>query len=120
MRALLVLLVLCAAAPAAADVVVERTWPAEWPIDPAPIEGDAWPSLPPPAPAAEPATAAAARVVALLARIEAAQRESRYQHRTEVRERLGRYFWDCSGLVSWVLHRAAPRAARGIGGPRTT
>lgn len=119
-RLLAVALALALPSVAAADVVVERTWPAEWPMDPAPIEGDAWPSLPPPGPPAEPATAAARRVVATLARVEAAQRETRYQHRTEVRERLGRYFWDCSGLVSWVLHRAAPGAARGIGGPRTS
>lgn len=121
MRRSLLALLLCLALPAAAsaDLTVERTWPAEWPIDPAPIEGDVWPVLPPPSPA-DPATPSAARVMETLRRIQQSQRDTRYQHRTDVRERIGRYFWDCSGLVSWVLHRTAPRAARGIGGARTT
>jgi hypothetical protein len=119
-RLLLTALLVLPAATVSADLVVERTWPAELPIDPAPIVGDTWPALPPPLPRAEPATRAAARVLEVLARVEREQEDSRYQHRTDVRERLARYRWDCSGMVSWVLHRAAPVAARGIGGERTS
>lgn len=117
-----IVLLLAPATVAWADdpIVVERTWPAEWPMDPAPVTGPVWPSLPPPLPPAEPATRAAARVVAELERVQRDQTDTRYQHRTEVRERDGRYRWDCSGMVSWILHRAAPGAATGIGGPRTT
>jgi hypothetical protein len=108
---------------AAADppiLVVERTWSPDLPYDPAPITAARWPSLPGPLPPAEPATPAAARVVELLGRIGETQLDSRYQHRTDVRERIGRYRWDCSGLVSWVIQESAPVAARSIGGDRTS
>ncbi len=36
--------------------------------------------------------------------------ESKYSHETLVDERAGRYEFDCSGLVSWVLRRTAPGA----------
>lgn len=122
-RTLALAFLLCLiAAPLAADgvIVVPRTWPAEWPMDPAPITTSRWPTLPAPLPPAPPATPEAARVVALLERIQREQRDAAYQHRTSVRERAGRYRWDCSGLVSWILHRAAPRAGRAIGADRTT
>ena len=119
---LTVLVLLAVAAPlrAEAPIVVERTWPEDWPMDPAPITDARWPSLPPPLPAAEPSTPAAARAVATLERILETQRDARYQHRTDVRERRGRYRWDCSGMVSWIVHRAAPRAGRSIGRDRTS
>jgi hypothetical protein len=110
----------CATALADGPIVVERTWPEAWPMDPAPITSSVWPRLPPELPAEPPATDAAARVVALLDRVRAEQTETAYQHRTEVRESLGRYRWDCSGMVSWIIHRSARVAARGIGGDRTT
>jgi hypothetical protein len=37
-------------------------------------------------------------------------RESKYNHATIVDERKGRYEFDCSGFVTWVLRRAAPGA----------
>lgn len=116
-------LLLAAGAPLHADDaprVVPRTWPAGWPMDPAPLTGPSWPALPPPSPPAPPATRAAERAVSLLERIQRTQRDTAYQHRTRVRERIGRYRWDCSGMVSWVVHRAAPRAGRAIGADRTS
>jgi len=81
---------------------------------PAPLTGAHWPALPPALSPRPPATPAAARVVRLLTHIQETQRDTAYQHRTAVRERIGRYRWDCSGMVSWVIHRAAPRAGRAM------
>lgn len=66
-------------------------------------------------PAPPPATPAAARVLATLERVERRTRRTRYQHRTQVHEARGQYYWDCSGMASWVLSRAAPRARRSLG-----
>ncbi len=66
-------------------------------------------------PAPEPATAAAARVMETLTRVERRTRISSYRHRTRVDERHGIYHWDCSGMVGWVLGRSAPRARRSLG-----
>lgn len=35
---------------------------------------------------------------------------SKYTHSTRVDEKAGRYEFDCSGMASWVLKRAAPKA----------
>ena len=67
---------------------------------------------------ASPATPAGERVLATLAEVERRQRRTRYQHHTAVHEGRGQYFWDCSGMVSWVLRRAAPRAHAGLGRER--
>lgn len=101
-------------------LVIERTWPAEWPMDPAPIVGTRWPALPGPLPPVAPATDAAARVVETLEQIARVQRDTAYQHRTDVRESRARFRWDCSGMVSWVIHRAAPRAGRAMRTDRTS
>jgi hypothetical protein len=61
-----------------------------------------------------PATNAAARVVATLAHIASTMRTSQYAHRTRVDERVGRFDFDCSGMVGWVLWRAVPAAMRAI------
>ncbi|HEV8247591.1 MAG TPA: hypothetical protein VGP93_17570 [Polyangiaceae bacterium] len=37
-------------------------------------------------------------------------RESKYSHTTLVDEERGRYEFDCSGLIAWVLRRSAPGA----------
>jgi hypothetical protein len=63
-----------------------------------------------PLPEREPQTESAREIVELLAGIERDLVETRYQHRTVVHERRGKYFWDCSGMVAWLLERAAPRA----------
>jgi PAS domain-containing protein len=107
--------VLLAAAPAAADGLrVRPTWPDAWPMDPAPLTSDRWPALPPALAPRPPATPAASRIVALLSWIQAEQRDTAYQHRTVVNARHGIYRWDCSGMVSWVIRRAAPRAGRAV------
>jgi len=58
----------------------------------------------------EPATEAARKIVETLESIESGLTATRYQHRTVVRERSGVYYWDCAGMVAWVLERAAPKA----------
>ncbi|MBN1772340.1 MAG: hypothetical protein JXB32_13810 [Deltaproteobacteria bacterium] len=62
----------------------------------------------------EPQTDAAREVVELLRAIEQNLVETRYQHRIVVSERRGKYFWDCSGMVAWVLERAAPCAREAL------
>jgi len=120
-RATVAFALLLVATTASADVLrVRPTWPDEWPMDPAPLTGDRWPELPPPLEPLPPATPAAERVVELLERVQREQRETAYQHRTRVNERRGVYRWDCSGMVSWVIHRAAPRAGRAMRTERTS
>ncbi len=67
-----------------------------------------------PLPEREPQTEAAREIVALLRVIEENLTATRYQHRTAVSERRGKYFWDCSGMVAWILARAAPRAREAL------
>jgi hypothetical protein len=98
-----------AAVSTRADDERPRTWPEEWPIVPAPIRG---PLPPNPAPGlfGTPATTAAQRVVQVIDHVRANLRSTRYHHHLSVREREGRYYWDCSLMSEWVLERAAPRS----------
>ena len=57
---------------------------------------------------------AGARVVALLGKIDASLTDSRYSPITYVNPKLGVYEFDCSGMVSWVLQRAAPGAWQSV------
>ena len=57
-----------------------------------------------------PATSAGERVMALLTDVREGMRETRYQHRARVRVHRGEYFFDCSGMVQWVLSRTARRS----------
>jgi len=105
-----------AAAPVEGDAPVELpTYEGvPWPIVPTPI---ASPRPAPPAPIdppAEPATAAAARVVGIVDGIRTSLTESTYQHSTEVHADTGVYLWDCSGMTTWILRRAAPKAVRAL------
>lgn len=59
-----------------------------------------------------PGTAAAARTVRQIEAIERNLRIASYRHDTRVDERAGRYEFDCSGLIAWVLSRSAPQAHR--------
>lgn len=59
-----------------------------------------------------PATAAAGRTVRQIEAIERNLRVASYRHDTRVDERSGRYEFDCSGLIAWVLSRSAPHAHR--------
>ncbi len=38
--------------------------------------------------------------------------ETRYQGATQVNRKRGVYYWDCSGMMNWLLARAAPSARR--------
>lgn len=106
--ALSVLLLVGAATTTRADDQRDRPWPEEWPIVLPPVRGPL-PPAPPPAPRTEPATERGARVLATIERIRRRMRRTRYQHWRSVNERRGRYYWDCSLMVEWVLRRAAPR-----------
>jgi len=50
-------------------------------------------------------------VMRVLGRVAETLTDSEYTHGFRVNERKGVYAFDCSGLVHWVLRRAAPRAA---------
>ena len=50
------------------------------------------------------------RIIALLRRVATNLRHSAYSHVTRVDEAAGRYEFDCSGMVAWVLRRTAPVA----------
>lgn len=57
-------------------------------------------------------------MVAHLIEIAASTRSGRYAHRTDVDTASGRYHWDCSGMVGWLLRRHAPRSLRAVGRSR--
>lgn len=57
-----------------------------------------------------PATPKAAAIMEILDRVRETMTDTRYQHRTRVRESEGIYNWDCSGMTDWVLSRASRRA----------
>jgi len=50
------------------------------------------------------------RILERVARIAETLRDAKYNHATVVNEREGRYEFDCSGFVTWVLRRTAPGA----------
>lgn len=58
-----------------------------------------------------PASRAAERVMEQLGEVREGLRETRYQHHRTVRVHRGEYFFDCSGMVQWVLSRVARRSA---------
>lgn len=58
----------------------------------------------------EPATEAAAQVVAQITGIESRVRATRVRHETEIDEAHGLYDFDASGMAGWVLSHAAPVA----------
>lgn len=68
--------------------------------------------------AEEPGSRAARHVVDTLEDVERRLVTTRYQARTDVDLAAGRFRWDCSGMVGWVLRRAAPRAFASLGRPR--
>ncbi len=69
-------------------------------------------------PEGEPATAAGAAMIATLEQMESRVVTTQFRHVTEVNEELGIYDFDSSGLVGWVLQRAAPVAFAAIGRDR--
>jgi hypothetical protein len=60
---------------------------------------------------------ATVKVMNIIEKIEASLLETRYQHVTRVRPHRGEYFFDCSGMASWILRRSAPNALRVVGKP---
>lgn len=65
-----------------------------------------------------PPTAAGQAIVTELDEIARTTTSSRYTHRTDVDVAAGRYHWDCSGMVGWLLRRHAPAAFRALGRAR--
>jgi cell wall-associated NlpC family hydrolase len=65
-----------------------------------------------------PATDAAASVMTTLEQMESRVVATQFRHETEVNEALGLYDFDASGLVGWVLARAAPIAFGALGRDR--
>jgi len=57
------------------------------------------------------------RVVGIIGDIRRTMVASRYQHVTRVRTRAGEYFFDCSGMATWILKRSAPGALATVGRP---
>ncbi|MGE0403876.1 MAG: hypothetical protein AB7T06_44625, partial [Kofleriaceae bacterium] len=79
-----------------------------WPLINAPTD-DVLPDAPA-SPPAEPATRAGKKVLAVLDNIRATTTDDKYQASTKVDVKRGIYYWDCSGMASWILRRAAPTA----------
>ncbi len=125
-------LVVCAfIAPAAGDALPRSDLPRServldvgihegvpWPIINAPINGPlpTAPTATEPTPAAP--TKAGARVVDAIGGIQSTMRASKYQPSTNVRVADGIYDWDCSGMATWILRRAAPVAWKALASSR--
>lgn len=67
-------------------------------------------SMPAPASASTAKAPASELILGQIARITQNLQSSKYNHATVVDERQGRYEFDCSGFVTWVLRRSAPGA----------
>ncbi|MEZ4400767.1 MAG: hypothetical protein R3B06_12150 [Kofleriaceae bacterium] len=61
---------------------------------------------------------AGARLVAAVAAVATSLTDSSYQARTVVDAGRGVYRWDCSGMTTWLLRRAAPRARAAVASAR--
>ena len=60
--------------------------------------------------ATAPGSRGAARVMDVLGQVRENLEVTRYSHQRRVREHRGQYFFDCSGMVQWVLSRASRRS----------
>ncbi|MEC7519518.1 MAG: hypothetical protein VYE22_06615 [Myxococcota bacterium] len=60
--------------------------------------------------ATAPGSRGASRVMDVLEHVRENLEETRYSHQRRVREHRGQYFFDCSGMVQWVLSRASRRS----------
>ena len=67
-----------------------------------------------PDPRLQPGSKAARKIMALRDEITESLTETKYQHRTVVRRKDGVYLWDCSGMVAWMLRKAAPKARKAL------
>lgn len=61
-----------------------------------------------------PATQAAQKVMDTIKLIESKLTATKYQHKTVVKLKKGKFFWDCSGMADWVLQKAAPKARKAL------
>jgi hypothetical protein len=85
-----------------------------WPIVNAPIDGPL-PAAPVATDAAPPPpTKAGARVLAVVDAIRDSLVDTSYQAATKVDVETGSYKWDCSGMTTWILRRAAPVAWKSL------
>lgn len=64
------------------------------------------------------ASRAGGRLLAAIAGVHRTQVVSTYQARTVVDVRRGAYAWDCSGMMTWLLRRSAPRALAALASTR--
>lgn len=71
-----------------------------------------------PPPEGTPATDAAASVITTLEQMEVRIVSTQVRHETEVDESVGIYDFDSSGMVGWILARAAPAAFATVGRDR--
>ncbi|MCA9682404.1 MAG: hypothetical protein KC457_09430 [Myxococcales bacterium] len=62
----------------------------------------------------QPASRGAEKLLALAKEIEAEATDVTYSHSTSVSRRRGRYHFDCSGMMNWMLERVAPKALETI------
>jgi len=60
------------------------------------------------------------RILRRIAWIAQGGEDHRYRHRTKIRRAQGLYWWDCSGMASWLLEKEAPVALRGLFAERPT
>ena len=67
-----------------------------------------------------PATKAAERILERIRSIEQTVAQTCYQHRTVVDPQRGVYFFDCSGMVTWILEQVAPQSRKYTYAPRPT
>jgi hypothetical protein len=63
------------------------------------------------APSTAPGASAAAELLGEVQRELSAMKTTHYQHTTAVDESIGKFFYDCSGMVDYALNRALPRDA---------
>ena len=64
------------------------------------------------------ATRAGGRLLARILDVDRTMVTGAYQARTVVDIRRGSYAWDCSGMMTWLLRRSAPRALAAIASSR--
>lgn len=113
--ALAVVLATALARPAAADDVTAIEIP-EIPegITREPVVARAEESLDP----AAASSRAGRRLLTEIARVRDGMVAGAYQARTVVDVRRGSYSWDCSGMMTWLLRRSAPRALASLASSR--
>lgn len=65
-----------------------------------------------------PATKASAKLLALAEEIDATRTDTVYSHGTRVKRKEGKYHFDCSGMLNWMLERVSKRSLETLGRER--